>query len=124
WKPLAGLATLPVIPVFGTGRVRVQPVDVDALAAGLLALAREPWDSTGAGAAATDIDFGGPETLSFEDMLQRMRRAARPGSGPGRTLHVPVRPFMGLLDAAEKILGPRLPVTAGQLTTFVSDSNA
>ncbi len=120
WGPLKGLATLPVIPLFGDGAVRTQPVDVADVARGIADLALADPLPPG------PIAFGGPESLSFEELIQRIRRVARPNDGPspGRVVHIPVKPLLGPLFALESVVGPRLPVTAGQLMSFVCDSDA
>jgi NADH dehydrogenase len=111
---LARLASLPVVPVFGNGATRVQPIHVDDLAVFLLDIVREDRFS------GEVFEFGGPQILSIEKLLGRLCRA-RLGREP-RVLHVPfglVVPALGLLEA---VLGPgRMPVTPGQLSLFRND---
>jgi nucleoside-diphosphate-sugar epimerase len=113
---LSAIACAPVIPLFGDGRVRVQPILVDDVAECLIDLVRDEssWNGT--------IDLGGPEVLAMEDLLQRIRKAS--GREPGRVVHLPARAAIAALAALEHFVFPLLPVTAGQLSAFVNDSVA
>ena len=122
WDSLRSLAGMPVIPIFGSGRVRVQPLLADDLAN---VLADWIFDETLTGGA---YDVGGPETLGFEELLQRIRAATSGAAGgraaPGKTVHLPLKALMGTLGALEGPLLPVLPMTAGQLYAFAYDSAA
>ncbi len=113
---LSKLAGLPIMPVFGSGDVHVQPIDVldlcDALSELLIA---DEW-------RGKTLELGGPESLRIEDFLARLR-FARFGQGP-RALHLPLGPIRALLGAVEPVLLPVLPLTAGQLATFANDGVA
>ncbi len=116
WQKLSRLASVPVVPVLGTGRVQVQPICVDDVAAALLVVVRER------GTGQDELDLGGPEVLTMEEFLCRIhsaRRQRRP-----HVIHVPVRPLYFVLAALERVIGTRLPVTAGQLAPFLNDSTA
>jgi NADH dehydrogenase len=113
---LTTLACAPVIPVFGDGRVRVQPIVVDDVADALIALAGDDHVSN------QPIELGGPEVLTMEELLHRIRRAS--GRSPAHVVHLPARPAITLLAAVEPWLLPLLPLTAGQLSAFVNDSAA
>ena len=106
------LAGLPLIPVFGDGERRVQPIDVGDLADALLDLAEQP-------PASTVVELGGPEVVTLNDWMQRIRDAR--GRGTGRRLHLPIGPIRSLLALVEPVLLPILPLTAGQLATFAND---
>jgi len=109
------LARMPVIPVFGDGRVRVQPVFVEDLVACIVAILEQPLFGEEV------LELGGPTVLTIEDLLLEIRRA---GIGrPGRTVHVPLRPLLMLLGAAERIGFQGLPLTAGQLSSFRFDGS-
>ncbi len=108
---LARLAGLPVVPVFGDGRVPVQPVFVDDLADCLVALIDDPENLQ-----SVTVEIGGPEVLSIEDLLQRIRSTAGKSAGP--VLHLPVRAMARCLGWMEPFLLPLLPFTAGQLASF------
>lgn len=113
---LKQLAVLPVIPVFGSGDVAVQPVDVMDVVRLLLGLA----DDTGTRGATLEI--GGPDTFTIKELLARLR--AQAGKDPARTVHLPLGPIRCLLALVEKPLLPVLPVTAGQLAAFANDGTA
>jgi len=112
---LAGLARLPVMPVFGDGHVQVQPVCVDDVAAFLLSIVAHRALPDAA------VDLGGPEVMSFEELLRRFRLALLGRRGP--VIHLPVRGAMRFLSWAERWI-PTIPVSAGQLSAFVNRSVA
>lgn len=102
--------------VLGTGRVEVQPIHVDDLAHFLLALSENPPHESSV------LEVGGPIRLTMRALLARMRQAhALP---PRTPWSVPLAIPRQLLALAERVLGTRLPVTAGQLASFVNDSTA
>jgi NADH dehydrogenase len=111
-EALSRLATLPVVLVFGDGRTLVQPVFVEDVAACLVAmLESELLDGR-------TIEVGGPEVLSLEDLLLRIRRAR--GAGRAPIIHLPVRPIAACLGWVEPFLRPLLPFTAGQLASYTN----
>ncbi len=112
---LGRLAALPVIPVFGDGRTRVQPIDVDDLAEYLLAvLVQDRFHGE-------TLELGGAASLTIEDLLIRIRNILRPDGG-GRVVHVPLGLVIPPLRAAESLgLGRVLPVSVGQLSSFRFD---
>jgi NADH dehydrogenase len=110
---LARLALLPVVPVFGDGRARVQPVDVEDVAAVLADLVEQgPFDGAVAG-------IGGPEVVSIEELMQAVRAAAGRSRAPA--IHLPLGLLLPLLAAAETVTGGRVPLTVGQLSLFRFD---
>jgi NADH dehydrogenase len=110
---LARLALLPVVPIFGDGRARVQPVDVDDVAEILADLVeRGPFDGSA-------IGIGGTAIVSVEALLQAIRAAA--GRPAARVLHLPLGAVLPLLGAGESLTGGRLPLTVGQLSLFRFD---
>lgn len=110
------LASLPAIPVFGDGSARVQPVFVDDLAAIIAAMVEAP------DFAGRTVEIGGPEILSIEQLLLRIRTSA--GIPNGRVIHLPVKPIAACLSWLEPAMRQLLPVTAGQLTSFTNDGTA
>ena len=114
---LSGLAKLPVMPIFGRGQIQVQPIMVDDIALSLMR-----WLDDGAELAGAQIDLGGPEQLSFEAFMQRLRKAQ--GKRSGRVVGLPLKSTMWGLGLVDPALGPLLPVTAGQLYAFRYDSTA
>ena len=113
---LRRLAGLPILPVFGDGRTPVQPVFVGDLAKVIAGILES--DTFG----GRTVEVGGPETLTIEDLLLRMRRAA--GVRNAQVIHLPVRPIAICLAAVEPLLRPLLPLTAGQLASFVNSGAA
>lgn len=108
------LGRLPI--VLGSGGVQVQPIHVDDLAASLMALAAAPP------VGDVPVDVGGRDRVTVRELLGRMRVArAHP---PRRLWRVPLGVPRLMLAVAEQVLGPRLPVTAGQLASFLNDTIA
>jgi NADH dehydrogenase len=105
-----------VVPVFGTGRVRVQPIFVDDLADCLVSLIR------GASAPCQTIEIGGPEVITIEWLLSEMRRVVT--GKRMRAIHIPLVPVLALIALLETLAPQSLPVTAGQLSTFRFDGIA
>lgn len=114
---LIRLASGPAALVFGSGRVVVQPIDVKKLAALLVDLcASEGLVEPGI------IEAGGPERLTIEALIRRFREGIK--GRPGPVVHVPLGPLRAFLGAIEKVLPGHLPLTAGQLCSFVNDGCA
>jgi nucleoside-diphosphate-sugar epimerase len=111
WQKLSGLAALPVMPLLGGTRVRVQPVWVDDVARAIVAAAMAET------AANRTIDVGGPESLTFADFMRRIRRARTGREGPA--LPIPLAPLLPMIGMLEKISGGRSPVTRGQFSAFI-----
>lgn len=113
---LRKLAFLPLIPAFGGGTARVQPVDVaDVARAVELTL-------FGAAHGESLLEIGGPEVLTFADLLARIRRAG--GREPTAVLPIPYETARAALRLLEKVSAGRFPVRAAQLTPFVADGVA
>lgn len=74
----------PVVPVIGDGRYRRQPLHVDDFSEAILALLR-------GGLPGRAFDAGGPEPLTFNDIVLALGRAA--GRHP-RMLHLPKALFV------------------------------
>jgi hypothetical protein len=73
-------------------------------------------------ASCGTVEIGGPEVLSIEDLLLRMRRAG--GVTNRRVMHLPLSPIVACLVAVEPFLRPLMPVTAGQLASFANAGTA
>jgi NADH dehydrogenase len=104
-----------VMPLFGSGRTRVQPLAITDLVRALIAIV-EGADTEGC------IEVGGPEVIELEELLRRIRHAH--GVSAGWPLRIPARPLAPLLAALEPIMLRLLPFTAGQLATFMQDGVA
>ena len=114
---LEKIARLPIPVIPGNGRVRVQPIHVDDVVAAIVGAVR---DNTFANEV---VELGGPETLTMEDLILRLRRA-RTGR-PGGSIHVPLGLLRLPLRVAEAAdFGRFLPMTAGQLSSFQYDGVA
>lgn len=110
---LQRLASLPVIPVFGNGRVRVQPLWIDDLIEFIVDLVdHEAFEGQ-------TIELGGPAPLTIEELLQEVRRVAT--GRRGRTVHIPLGLVLPLLAAVEATGFQGLPVSVGQLSSFRFD---
>jgi nucleoside-diphosphate-sugar epimerase len=116
WHALDGLAGLPVTPIFGPGTARIQPIYADDLAECLATWIDDP------AFARESYDLGGPEVLTFGDFLRRVRRRKRGSTGP--LLRLPGKLGIAVLSKLENVALPLLPMTAGQLYSFVYDSTA
>ena len=108
---LQKLALLPVVPVFGDGRTLVQPLHVDDVVRAIIdVVEKDRFENA-------TYEIGGPEPLTVEELLQRIRETER--GRRGRVIHVPTGLLSGPLRMAEAVgLTGLLPVTAGQLCSF------
>jgi nucleoside-diphosphate-sugar epimerase len=113
---LRRLARLPVPLLFGKGDQLVQPIHVDDLARMLVAaLALERW-------GGRLIETGGPETVTLEALMARIRAA---DNQPARRFrHLPLGPVRMLFGSLEPVFFSLLPFTAGQLAPFANPSVA
>ena len=113
---LASLAALPIIPAFGGGTARVQPILVDDLASLMVDLVDADRFS------GEVLELGGRDVLSLRDLLGRLHSARR--QTPPRFLPVPMGLILAPLRLIEPLLGHSLPMTIGQLATFRFDGVA
>ena len=113
---LRALAAGPVVPVFGSGRARIQPIHVNDLASILAAVVQQDRFN------GEIIEAGGPDVVTMEDFLRRMHQVLK-GVRP-RVIHVPVRPLRSALAFAESVSIKLVPFTAGQLASFCNDGVA
>ncbi|MCB9832921.1 MAG: NAD(P)H-binding protein [Planctomycetes bacterium] len=109
---LARLATLPVVPLFGGGRNRVQPVAVDDLARLLDRLLDQDF-------AGRCLTVAGTESMTMRELLRRLARERLGRERP--MISWPLAPTRALLRLVEPLLRPLLPLTAGQLASFAND---
>jgi NADH dehydrogenase len=116
WNKLVALARMPVMPVFGDGRARIQPIHVDDVVAYLIAMLDVPVLPQGA------VDLGGPDVVTIEALLRRIRRTIRGRESP--VVHLPAHGAMRGLALVERWLDGVLPVRAGQLSPFIYDTVA
>lgn len=111
-KKLFALATAPIPFLFGSGRTRMQPVDVRDVARFLAEMLLLP--SLG----CVTVELGGPDVLTFDEFVTKVRARRTP------ILHVPAGPLVAALGALERPLHSLLPVTAGQFYGFLHDTTA
>lgn len=116
WDKFLALASAPVLPVFGDGKNRIQPVHVDDVAEAIAALA-EDGELRG-----RVVEVGGRDVLTMEEFLRHIRREALGKEGPA--VRFPVGLLIRGLAAAEPLLHAALPATAGQFYVFAHDSDA
>ena len=114
WQKLSQLAGAAVVPVIGKGRARVQPIHVRDVAHALIEVVLRD-ELTGM------IELAGSEELSIRDLLERIHDSMR--GGKPIVLTIPYPPLRMLLELVERSAPRLLPVTAGQLSVFVNDSN-
>jgi uncharacterized protein YbjT (DUF2867 family) len=103
----------PVVPLFGRGETRLQPVFAGDVAAAVGAAVDADW------AAGSVLELGGPEVLTYRMLLERAMAATG-----RRRLLLPV-PFAAwtALAAAGQLL-PTPPLTEGQVALMRADNVA
>jgi nucleoside-diphosphate-sugar epimerase len=111
---LVRLARMPATPVFGDGKRKIEPVDVEDVVAFIAGVARD------AEAGGATVELGGPEAYTMKELLAKLRGK----SGSPAFVHVPLGFTRSVLGVVEGPLLPVLPFTAGQLATFANDSIA
>lgn len=116
WQSLHKLASAKIIPVFGDGTTKIQPIWVDDLVTFLLTII------DGDNFRDETLDLGGPEEITVECFLKRVHRVG--SQAEPRVIHLPVGLIAGILSILEKPFGAFLPVTAGQLSSFRNDGTA
>ncbi|RDD62842.1 complex I NDUFA9 subunit family protein [Ferruginivarius sediminum] len=104
------LRTLPVYPLIGGGRTRVQPVHVDDLAHALAALIEH------SGAGGQIYEIGGPQIFTLRAMVEMIRAAAE------TRCWLPALPYPAsmLLAAALELL-PNPPLIRDQVRLLKTD---
>ena len=99
-KAIERLSRLPVVPVYGEGQARWQPIAADDVAACAIgALDRGELDR---------FELAGPDSVSYDALVAAVLRARRYRR---RRLHVPVPLFRPTLGLVERVLGPAAPAT-------------
>ena len=103
----------PVVPLFGRGETRLQPVFAGDVAAAVGAALDAHW------ASGSVLELGGPEILTYRMLLERAMAATG-----RRRLLLPV-PFAAwtALAAAGRLL-PTPPLTEGQVALMLKDNVA
>lgn len=110
---LAGqVRKLPVVPVIGDGRYRLQPVSATNVAQGFVqALDRKD-------AEGRVFEIGGPDQLSYNDLLQEIARAV--GKSKLRLVHFPLGPMQAMIRWLENF--SFFPITSDQLAMLLMNN--
>jgi uncharacterized protein YbjT (DUF2867 family) len=110
---LAGvIRRLPIVPVLGDGRFRLQPVTVEHVAEGF---ARAVANRA---AVHQTYEVAGPAAYAFVDLLDQIGAAL--GSRRVRKLHVPLGPVKLVTPALQRL--PFYPLTRDQLVMLEEDN--
>jgi NADH dehydrogenase len=110
---LAGLIRrLPVVPVLGDGRYRLQPIPVEQVAEGFVRALR--LDKS----VGQTYEVGGPQPYPFVEVLDQIGAAL--GRRTVKKIHIP----LGAVKLTTRALGwlPFYPVTADQLAMLEEES--
>jgi uncharacterized protein YbjT (DUF2867 family) len=107
------LRRLPIYPMFGRGRTRLQPAHVEDVAEALARALRRPQ------AHAITFECGGPRVYSYEEFL---RAVARSAGLKRRLLPLPFATWHALAWIAEMLPSP--PITRNQVELMQIDSIA
>lgn len=107
---------LPLVPVFGKGNARIQPVHVSDVAEVICYIMDNSLFR------GDIIELGGNQVLTIKDFMKLL--ASRSKADQSRFLHIPLGPMVFSLLLAEPLLYPVLPFTLGQLATFRNDGLA
>ena len=103
---------LPVMPVLGDGRYRLQPIPVEQVAEGFARALRTPES------VRQTYEVAGPTPYAFVDLLDEIGRAlARPRV---RKLHVPLGPVRAMTRALDWL--PFYPLSTDQLIMMEEES--
>jgi NADH dehydrogenase len=104
---LCGLVrhSIPVIPVAGDGSALFQPISIDDVV-------RCIQESLERGPAMRTIEIGGPEQLTYDEIIDVIHDAI--GAGMRIKVHVPVPALMPVAAVMDKVLS-KPPVTPAQL---------
>jgi uncharacterized protein YbjT (DUF2867 family) len=103
---------LPVMPVLGDGRYRLQPVAVEQVAEGFGRALRTTES------VRQTYEVAGPAPYAFVDLLDEIGRAV--GRARVRKLHVPLGPVRGLTRALDWL--PFYPLSTDQLVMLEEES--
>jgi NADH dehydrogenase len=103
---------LPVMPVLGDGRYRLQPIPVEQVAEGFARALRTP------ATVRQTYEVAGPAPYAFVDLLGEIGRAV--GRPHVRTLHVPLAPVRALTRALDWL--PLYPLSRDQLIMLEEES--
>jgi len=108
---VAPLKRAPFFPVFGDGRVRLQPIAVSEVARAFVRSLDSP------ATVSEVIEMGGPEALTYDELLRRTADAVG-----RRPVFVHLTPGLSRALVAMLQLLPGAPITRDQLTMLLEGS--
>ena len=103
---------LPVMPVLGDGRYRLQPIPVEQVAEGFARALRTP------GSVRQTYEVAGPTPYAFVDLLDEIGRAL--GRARVRKLRLPLAPVRAMTRALDWL--PFYPLSTDQLIMLEEES--
>jgi NADH dehydrogenase len=106
------LRMMPAVPVIGDGNYRMQPVAVRNVAEGFIKALTRP-ETVG-----QTFEIGGPEQLSYNDILDSIARAL--GKRRARKIHLPLRLMQSVIKMMEGFAF--FPITGGQLKMLLMNN--
>lgn len=113
WLRLSKLAKIPLVPVLGSDKARIQPIYIDDLVDCIFSLIEKKAFQK------ETLDLGGPEVLSFESFLKRIHHVYN--QRDPAMVRLPLRPLMAIFSWIEKRFDSLLPFNVGQLSSFYHD---
>jgi nucleoside-diphosphate-sugar epimerase len=107
---LAGLVKMPMTPVIGDGRYRMQPVSLRTVAEIFV-------KALSIGPVNVAFNVGGPEQITYNDMLIEIGRALRRNV---HLVHLPLWFMRPIITVMERF--PFFPITTNQLTMLLEEN--
>ncbi|MDO8281266.1 MAG: NAD-dependent epimerase/dehydratase family protein [Thermodesulfovibrionia bacterium] len=115
-KSLLKLADKSIVPIFGDGKSKIQPVYVDDLSDCILSIINENIFNN------EIYEIGGPEVITIEAFIKSIHRHMF--NKEPKTFHIPLNFVINILSVFEKFFYSYLPVNIGQLSSFRYDGTA
>lgn len=113
FESLFKLAKGNIIPIFGDGTTKIQPIYIDDLVDCLLSIINENIFLN------ETFDLGGPEVITIENFIKRIHQVYY--NKEPKSIHIPLRLFIPFLSFLEKFFYSYMPLTVGQLSSFRND---
>lgn len=110
---LIRLAKAPIVPIFGNGAAKIQPIYIEDLISCILYITENSMFHN------ETLDIGGPEQISIKEFIRLLHKLLY-NENP-KVIHIPLRPITKLLAFSEKYFFSLTPITAGQLASFTND---
>ncbi len=115
----AGLTSLPIIPVFGNGKTKIQPVIDSDVADLIISISNKNHFNN------KILEIGGPDILTIDEFLKKIKSKKTNQENVGtKIFHIPIGLTVFGLTILEIMVYKFLPITVGQLATFRNDSIA